>query len=204
MSPEQAKGREADKRTDIWAFGAVLYEMLAGHRAFAGEHTSDILAAVVSQDVDWAALHASTPPAVRRLIARCLDRDVKQRLRDIGEARIALDARVIADAETGISPGAFDRPRNRWMTARRLMAGLAGILLAGLASAAAWYLKPAPTGIVTRFAITLPDGQAFSRGIGRHSVAISPDGAQIVYSGVPAGLYLRAMGRRAREGHSRH
>jgi len=91
MSPEQAKGRAADKRSDIWAFGAVLYEMLSGQRAFKGEDVSDTLASVLRQDVDWIALPDTTPAALRRLIARCLDRDPKRRLRDIGEARIVLD-----------------------------------------------------------------------------------------------------------------
>ena len=91
MSPEQAKGRQADKRSDVWAFGAVLYEMLSGQRAFKGDDVSDTLAAVLRQDVDWTALPASTPAPVRRLIARCLERDVRRRLRDIGEARIVLD-----------------------------------------------------------------------------------------------------------------
>ena len=91
MSPEQAKGRPADKRSDVWAFGAVLYEMLSGQRAFKGDDISDVLAAVLRQDVDWAALPAALPASVHRLIARCLDRDPKRRLRDIGEARIALD-----------------------------------------------------------------------------------------------------------------
>ena len=91
MSPEQAKGRQADKRSDVWAFGAVLYEMLSGQRAFKGDDVSDTLAAVLRQDIDWNALPASTPASVRRLMARCLDRDVRRRLRDIGEARIAMD-----------------------------------------------------------------------------------------------------------------
>ncbi|MGH9314929.1 MAG: serine/threonine-protein kinase, partial [Vicinamibacterales bacterium] len=91
MSPEQAKGRQADKRSDVWAFGAVLYEMLSGQRAFNGDDVSDTLAAVLRQDIDWTALPAPTPASVRRLMARCLDRDVRRRLRDIGEARIVLD-----------------------------------------------------------------------------------------------------------------
>ena len=91
MSPEQAKGRKADKRSDVWAFGAVLFEMLSGQRALKGDDIADTLAAVLRQDVDWTALPASTPASMRRLIARCLDRDVRRRLRDIGEARIVLD-----------------------------------------------------------------------------------------------------------------
>ena len=106
MSPEQAKGRQADKRSDVWAFGAVLYEMMSGRRAFTGEDISDTLAAVLRQDVDWTALPASTPVSVRRLLARCLDRDVRQRLRDIGEARIVLAdpaPHTIGDAKGGAS-----------------------------------------------------------------------------------------------------
>src|SRR5688572_1132314 len=91
MSPEQAKGKAVDRRADIWAFGAVLYEMLTGRRAFMGDDVSDTLAAVLRQDLDLSALPAGTSPAVRRLIQRCLDRDVRRRLRDIGEARIVLD-----------------------------------------------------------------------------------------------------------------
>jgi serine/threonine protein kinase len=91
MSPEQAKGRAVDKRSDIWAFGAVLYEMLSGRRAFEGEDVSDLLVGVLSKDVDLAALPAATPPAIVTLIRRCLVRDPKKRLRDIGEARLILE-----------------------------------------------------------------------------------------------------------------
>ena len=91
MAPEQIKGAAVDRRVDIWAFGAAFYEMLSGRRVFKGDDVSDTLAAVLRQDVDWSALPAHTPAPVRRLIARCLERDVKRRLRDIGEARIALD-----------------------------------------------------------------------------------------------------------------
>jgi hypothetical protein len=90
MSPEQAKGKAVDKRSDVWAFGAVLYEMLAGRRAFDGEDVSDLIVAVLSKDVDLQALPSDTPPGIVRLIRRCLVRDPRQRLRDIGEARIAL------------------------------------------------------------------------------------------------------------------
>ena len=192
MSPEQAKGLDADKRSDIWAFGAVLYEMLAGRPAFAGDSTSDTLRAVVSKDVDWSALPESTPASARRLIGRCLDRDVKQRLRDIGEARIALSPHAITDAEDDVADRG-SRRRTRSTLSRAGTAVLGGLLVTAFGASAAWYLKPSATRAVTRFPIALPEGHAFSRGMGRHSVAISPDGAQIVYSGVPAGLYLRRM-----------
>lgn len=90
MSPEQAKGKAVDKRTDVWAFGVVFFEMLTGKQLFHGETVSDVIAAVLTRDPDWKALPASVPKSIRSLLARCLERDVTQRLRDIGEARIAL------------------------------------------------------------------------------------------------------------------
>ena len=91
MAPEQARGKAVDRRADIWAFGVVLFEMLAGRRTFAGDATSDVLAAVLLQEIDWRALPAGTPPRLRWLLERCLERNPRQRLRDIGEARVALD-----------------------------------------------------------------------------------------------------------------
>jgi CHASE2 domain-containing sensor protein len=101
MSPEQARGKPVDRRTDIWAFGAVLYEMLTGCRAFAGDTTSDTLASVLREDVDWTKMPADVPRALEQLLRRCLERDPRQRLRDIGEARIAL---ATPDAADGLSP----------------------------------------------------------------------------------------------------
>ncbi|HEY8234182.1 MAG TPA: protein kinase [Vicinamibacteria bacterium] len=92
MSPEQARGKPVDKRSDIWAFGALLHEMLTGRQLFAGETVSDVLAAVLTREPDWGALPAATPASLRVLLRRCLERDPKQRLRDIGEARVALQA----------------------------------------------------------------------------------------------------------------
>jgi Tol biopolymer transport system component len=91
MAPEQAKGKPLDRRADIWAFGCVLFEMLTGQQAFEGETVSDVLAAVIMKDPDWAVLPASTPESIRKLLRRCLEKDPKRRLRDIGEARIAVD-----------------------------------------------------------------------------------------------------------------
>ena len=91
MSPEQARGKTVDKRADVWAFGAVVYELICGRAAFPGDTTTDILAAVVTRDPDWAALPATTPASIRRLLVRCLDKDPKRRLRDIGDAQLELD-----------------------------------------------------------------------------------------------------------------
>jgi serine/threonine-protein kinase len=90
MAPEQAKGKAVDRRADIWAFGVVLYEMLTGRRLFDGESTGELLAAVLRQDIDWTTLPATTPLRLRELVGRCLERDPRMRLRDIGEARLAL------------------------------------------------------------------------------------------------------------------
>src|SRR5262249_11315856 len=94
MAPEQAKGNAVDRRSDIWAFGAVLYEMLSGRRVFEGEGISETLASVIRQEIDWTAIPSSAPAPLRALMARCLDRDVRRRLRDIGEARIVVEALI--------------------------------------------------------------------------------------------------------------
>jgi eukaryotic-like serine/threonine-protein kinase len=104
MSPEQARGKPVDKRTDVWAFGCVLYEMLTGRRAFEGETVSDTLAAVLMKDPDWAALPEQTPAGVRRVLRKCLQRDAKARLRDVGDARIDLEeAQTLRQSAAGAS-----------------------------------------------------------------------------------------------------
>src|SRR3989442_1902959 len=91
MSPEQARGRAVDKRTDIWAFGCLMYEMLSGRNAFAGETVSDTIAVILGREPDWSALPEETPPAIRRLLQRCLEKDPKRRLHDIADARLEID-----------------------------------------------------------------------------------------------------------------
>ena len=103
MSPEQARGLPVDKRTDIWAFGCVLYEMLTGHAAFAGDTVSDSIAKILESEPDWSALPAAVPTRVRSLIVRCVEKDPRQRLRDIGEARIALQEPAAPEADA--APG---------------------------------------------------------------------------------------------------
>ena len=91
MAPEQARGKAVDRRADIWAFGVVLYEMLSGQRAFEGEDISVTLASVIKEEVSWPALPADLPEPIRRLLRRCLEKDPRRRLRDIGEARLTLE-----------------------------------------------------------------------------------------------------------------
>ena len=98
MSPEQAKGRPVDRRADIWAFGSVLFEMLAGRRAFDGEDASEVLAAVIRAEPSWEAIPENVPPALRRLVRRCLEKDPRRRLRDIAEGMLQLDEALAVPA----------------------------------------------------------------------------------------------------------
>ena len=135
MSPEQARGKAVDKRSDIWAFGVVLFEMLTGQRLFDGETVSDVLAAVLTREPEWTALPSSTPPHLVQLLRRCLERNPKQRLRDIGEARLALEL-----GGAGSPPIAVARP-----AAVPTSSGPAGLGLAvALAVAAACGGRGAP------------------------------------------------------------
>jgi len=126
MSPEQARGKLVDKRTDIWAFGCVLYEMLAGRRAFAGETTSDTIAAILEREPDWSALPADAPAAVRRVLQRCLEKDPKRRLRDIADARADLEQR---DLVLPIASGY--RPWLGWVAAALMAVVLVALIATG-------------------------------------------------------------------------
>jgi len=176
MSPEQAKAKSLDRRTDIWSFGCVLYEMLTGTMAFRGETVTDTLAAVIKEDPDWSKLPADTPVRVRVLLQRCLQKDPKQRLRDIGDARISLDE-VIAGAPDAASPLAavapLAKPWRAWAAT-----GLAGIFAVSTALFGFLYLHKAPatTPDVARFEIPLPD-RAASSGV----LEISPDGRKLAF-----------------------
>ena len=143
MSPEQARGQAVDKRTDIWAFGCVLYEMLTGHVAFPGETVSDTIAAILEREPDWAALPATTPPMVARLLHRGLEKDPKRRLRDIGDARAELD-----DVLEGGKAPAMVVGRPTVVSAHSPWSRWAAIILLALASALAGWgvrrLNPAP------------------------------------------------------------
>ncbi|HKV98912.1 MAG TPA: protein kinase [Vicinamibacterales bacterium] len=197
MSPEQAKGRAIDKRADIWAFGAVLYEMLSGRRAFEGEDISDTLAAVLRQDVNWSALPAATPGALRELLARCLERDVKRRLRDIGEARLVLETpAAVADSRAAAlkstAPAPVTPPKGFG-----IVHAIAGLLLVGLAvmSWLWWRAVTIAQPPVTRVSVTLPAEVTIPLII-HPSIAVSDDGSKIAFVGNHKGvdqLYVRPI-----------
>jgi Tol biopolymer transport system component len=117
MSPEQARGQRVDKRSDIWAFGCVLFEMLAGRRAFQGETISDTIAAVLEREPDWSALPSTTPEAVQRLLRRCLEKDARRRLHDIADARIEIDDALMTPANVQGAPSRHGSSRVAWLLA---------------------------------------------------------------------------------------
>ncbi len=198
MSPEQAKGRVVDKRADIWAFGAVLYEMLTGDRAFKGDDVSDTLASVLKDTPDFGALPPSTPAAVRALVARCLERDPKRRLRDIGEARMTLEsAAALASSTSGVaSAAAFAPGARRFGVLHVLAAGLLVALVALIAVSWLWWRSSnVATGAVTRMAVTLPPDTSFSLAL-YPVVAISRDGSTVAVVASRKGvsnIYLRPV-----------
>jgi len=186
MSPEQAKGLEADRRSDVWAFGCVLYEMLSGRRAFDSEDVSDTLAAVLRGQPDWTVLPAGLPPAIRLLVTRSLDKDRKKRISNISTALFLMNEPTAA----GAGPATVQPMTSVW---RRVVPFVATAVMAGgIVASVAWSLgSPSAAPVVTRFTVPLPEGQAFTND-GRHVVAISPDGTQMVY--VANGrLYRRTM-----------
>ncbi|HSA92702.1 MAG TPA: protein kinase [Terriglobales bacterium] len=172
MSPEQARGREVDKRTDIFAFGCVLFEMLAGRQAFSGETVSDTMASILKLDPEWSRLPDSTPPALLRLLRRCLEKDPKLRLRDIGEARIALaDPSAAASeapaASVPAAPVSTLRSRALWLAT--------AVVLAAASAFVAWTLKPVASPPLRKFEIVI-EGSSLP-----FPPAISPDGRVIAY-----------------------
>ena len=172
MSPEQARGKPVDRRADIWAFGVVLFEMLTGGGLYRGETATDIIAAVVTREPDWDSLPAGTPGNVRRVLRRCLQKDARHRLRDIGDARLEL-------TEEPEDEPAAPAPPTRTSASRTWLMGIAG-LLAGLAAAfaltALFSREPAPRALWS--GLPAPEGLDYTFG---RFLEISPDGMHVVF-----------------------
>jgi Tol biopolymer transport system component len=198
MSPEQARGKACDKRTDIWAFGCVLYELLTGKQAFHGETTTEILAAVLRGEPDWLALPETTPLSIRALLRRCLQKDMSKRARDAGDARIEIEEALAAPATAELTAAAPTKDV-RTLGRRAVVLSVGAMLLVAVASLVTWNLKPSPQPTpraVTRTAINLPPGQQLAGLDNGPAVALSPDGTQLAYVARQGGaqqLYLRAM-----------
>ena len=191
MSPEQAEGQPTDTRGDLWSFGVVLYEMLAGERLFSGETVAQVLARVIDRDLDLSALPSPTPRPVRRLLGRCLERDRRRRMRDAGEALSDLEAAVSpseALPEASAGDAASPSPLRGWRARTAWAAG--GLLLGCLAAAATfWTLAPAPEPpAVRRLTLDLPSPMARGSGF-----ALSPDGSTLAYVGRTAGGRTRQL-----------
>ncbi|MBI5170619.1 MAG: protein kinase [Candidatus Eisenbacteria bacterium] len=175
MSPEQARGRTADRRADIWSFGVVMYEMFTGTRPFAGETVSEILASVIKDPVDFAALPATLPPHVRALVERCLTRDPAERLRDIGEARIALSPAGAASSLSmaGMAAPAATPPTRRWVAP-----AMAAVLAVAATTVLLWALRSSPVDRpVRRFRVPV-------QGLTQHfftALALTRDGRALAY-----------------------
>jgi eukaryotic-like serine/threonine-protein kinase len=174
MSPEQARGREADIRSDVWAFGCVLYEMLTARRAFGGDEVADTLAAILRAEPDWSRLPADTPAAIRRLLARCLRKESKQRLHDIADARIEIDDVIASPGEVPVTVGS--RVGRRWplTTAAALVGLLIGVV-------AGWIFGSMrgidDRGTLQQLSIVAPPGA----GLTSDAPQISPDGKTVAF-----------------------
>jgi serine/threonine-protein kinase len=192
MSPEQARGRSADKRSDIWAFGCVLFEMLTGRRAFDGEDATDVIAAVVRGEPDWSALPADLPLYISTLLKRCLEKDRKVRIADVAVLRYVMAEGAGGDRSAHPVPPAGARR----IQPSALIAG--GLTIAAIAAATTWLAMrqtPGPTPPI-RFSIVPPAGQALQGAPSDRNLAISSDGRYIVYVGGSNNqLLVRALDR---------
>jgi Tol biopolymer transport system component len=184
MSPEQARGKPVDKRADVWAFGCLLFEMLSGKRPFDGETVSDTLAAVLAKDPDWSLVPTATPARVRDLLLRCLEKDARRRLRDIGEARIELENALVGRTSSGPLRAATEPVIAAASAPARspvlLWIAVAAALLATGVAAWSW-MRPAGAPVASRLMrlrVERPAGESF---IGPGRFALAPDGTAVVF-----------------------
>jgi len=188
MSPEQARGKPVDQRADIWAFGCVLYEMLTGQPAFGGEDVPLTLARVLDRDTDLDSLPAAISPAVRQTIQLCLQKDVRKRVADIRDVRLALEGAFETVSPQVTEAAAVAQPAWR----RTIPFAATAIAVALITGFGVWLATQPEPPMVTRFDYNLPEGQVF-RNTGRRVIAVSPDGRHFVYN-TNEGFYLRSMG----------
>ncbi len=177
MSPEQARGRPVDKRADIWAFGCVVYEMLTGRKAFDRDTVSDTLAAILERDPDWSAMPAATPAPIRRLLRRCLEKDIGRRLRDIGDASLEIDEALARFGNRSLPRRMVDGLRDRSRAA-----GVGLIVLSGLGTGG-WLWRPWDGRPVDGPSLQGSFAQVTSQSGLEWFPSLSPDGRWVVYGG---------------------
>ena len=177
MSPEQAKGRAVDKRSDVWAFGAVLYEMFTGRRAFEGDDVSDTLARILMKEPDWTALPATVPPAVVTVMRRCLQKDRKQRVRDIGDVSLALEGafETVVPGEAAMDTRAQRVSKRVW-----LVASVLAVAIAGMAFMAGRWLNNRTSDETMLWTSILPQEKPFKDVI--PTPTLSPDGRVLAFN----------------------
>jgi serine/threonine protein kinase len=188
MSPEQAKGFPADHRSDVFSFGAVVFEMLTGRQPFQGDTAPEVLASVLVREPEIARLPADVNPRLSELVRRCLEKQPKRRWQAIGDVRAELEAIAAAPRTSAVSPAPAP-PRPLWR--RGMPPVISAVVVGSLAALAGWTLKPSPPATVAKFSVRLPADQRFSV-IGRRSVAISPDGSLVAYV-ADRRIYLRPI-----------
>jgi len=194
MSPEQARGRPLDKRTDIWSFGIILFECLTGERLFQGETANDSMGAIMHKEPEWSLLPPSTPPTIQLLLRRCLTKDRKRRLHDIADARVELEAAIVdpTSSSLGLAQAVLDTAHGRQPRASSVI-GVAALMIA--VGAVAWFAKPAPKRHEPVLALTFSIPEQESLTERRWPMFdISPDGTRVVYVGegsTEPQLYLR-------------
>ena len=184
MSPEQARGKPADKRADVWGFGCVLFEMLTARSIFPGSTVTETLAAVLERQPDWSALPADTPPAIRRLLRRSLEKDRTRRLHDMADARIEIE-----DAQSGVGSEAMVPIAQAGGRPRRIAMWVLGALALQAAAMAGWFLRPTEEASEVRLDLT-------TAATSDPSLAISPDGRNVVHvvrAGGTTQLWLRSL-----------
>ena len=194
MSPEQARGKAVDKRSDIWAFGCVLYEMLTGRRAFSGDEVSDVLASVLAREPDWTLLPDGFSPVLVTFLKRCLHKDRKHRIGDAQSLRLALEG--VFDTDAGrAGPSQIERsPPDRRPTMRRVAAASAAAVAVGglLGGTAVWWLTRPASPRVFRTEVTTGGATALNLAGPARDIAMTPDGSRIVYRGLGQ-LLVRAV-----------
>jgi serine/threonine protein kinase len=186
MSPEQARGKGLDKRTDIWSFGCVLFECLTGKKLFQGEDVTETLASIIKGEPEWASLPTNTPPTIQILLRKCLSKNRKRRLQDMGDARVDLEEAISDPSSSFIRLSDQAIQSAGKSRGRPVLVGAVGVLACGVFLALGWFLKPIPVpGPLPMRTLDVKLGEEATISVSRQAFKLSPDGTKLVYSLLP-------------------